>query len=156
MVQGSLAFGLYNLADVSSMGEELCFLMENHNRRSTAHTALLCRASLCLLHLSKKKKQTVLVCCRRLAEMGPLTKGHIVAVQMTVTSWVLTAPAPGQGVWAHRGSFYGRRGLQSNKLDQRGQPTMRPAAQVSVSTIFPPARLLSTFLTLTGSLCATK
>ena len=24
--QGSLAFGLYNLAEVSSMGEELCFL----------------------------------------------------------------------------------------------------------------------------------
>lgn len=88
--------------------------------------------------------------------MGPLTKGHIVAVQMTVTSWVLTAPAPGQGVWAHKDSFYGRGGLQSNKAGQRGQPTLRPTAQVSVSTILPPVRLLSTFLTLTGSLCATK
>ena len=47
--------------------------------------------------------------------MGPLTKGHI-AVQMTVTSWVLTAPAPGQGVWAHKDSFYGRCGLQSRRV----------------------------------------
>lgn len=33
---------------------------------------------------------------------------------------------------------------------------MRPIARVSVSTVLLPARLLSTFLTLTGSLCATR
>lgn len=66
--------------------------MENHNRRSTAH---LCSAEqACASYLSKKP---VLVCCRRLVEMAPLTKGHIVAIQMTVTGWVLTPPAPGQG-----------------------------------------------------------
>ena len=90
MVQGSLAFGLYNLVGVSLMGEELCLWKITIGEAQ--HTLLCSAEQACASYLSKTSSGVL----QELVEMAPLTKGHIVAIQMTVTGWVLT-PAPGQG-----------------------------------------------------------
>ena len=123
--------------------------MENHNRRSAAHAPLLCRASLCLISF-----QNQFWCAAGAGRDGTLDQGAYSGYTDDCDRLGSdTCPRTRLGGPT---KIHFTVDVVYSQARSEGQQTMRPIARVSVSTVLLPARLLSTFLTLTGSLCATR
>ena len=112
---------------------------------------MLCRASLCLISFQKTSSSVL----QEAGRDGTLDQGAYSGYTDDCDRLGSDTPCPRTRLGGPTKIHFTVDVVYSQARSE-GQQTMRPIARVSVSTVLLPARLLSTFLTLTGSLCATR